>query len=65
MEGVIKIKLAGVAITAGLGAAMGAVAVLMMPRQNATRQLAQKAANKMEDAAFMAADAISSKMDMQ
>ena len=56
-------KLAGVAITAGLGAAMGAVAVLMMPRRNATRQLAQKAANKMEDAAFMAADAISSKMD--
>ena len=65
MEGVIKMKLAGVAITAGLGAAMGAVAVLMMPRQNATRQLAQKAADKMEDAAFMAADAISSKMDMQ
>ena len=58
-------KLARLAVTAGIGAAMGAVAVLMMPRQNATRQLAQKAANKMEDAAFMAADAISSKMDMQ
>ena len=54
-------KLAGLAITAGVGAAMGAVAVLMMPRQNATRSLAQKAADKMEDAAFMAADAISSK----
>ena len=58
-------KLAGLAVTAGIGAAMGAVAVLMMPRQNATRQLAQKAADKMEDAACMAADAISSKMDMQ
>ena len=58
-------KLAGLAVTAGFGAAMGAVAVLMMPRQNATRQLAQKAADKREDAAFMAADAISSKMDMQ
>ena len=58
-------KLAGLAVTAGIGAAMGAVAVLMMPRQSATRQLAQKAADKMEDAAFMAADAISSKMDMQ
>ena len=58
-------KLAELAVTAGIGAAMGAVAVLMMPRQNATRQLAQKAADKMEDAAFMAADAISSKMDMQ
>ena len=56
-------KLAGLAITAGVGAAMGAVAVLMMPRQNATRRLAQKAANKVEDAAFMAAEAVSSKMD--
>ena len=56
-------KLTGLAVTAGIGAAMGAVAVLMMPRQNATRQLAQKAANKVEDAAFLAADAISSKMD--
>lgn len=56
-------KLTGLAVTAGIGAAMGAVAVLMMPRQNATRRLAQKAANKVEDAAFMAADAISSKMD--
>ena len=56
-------KLAGLAITAGVGAAMGAVAVLMMPRQNTTRRLAQKAANKVEDAAFMAAEAVSSKMD--
>ena len=56
-------KLAGIAATVGLGAAAGAVAVLMMPRQNATRRLAQKAADKMEDAAFMAADAISSKME--
>ena len=39
------------AITAGLGAAAGAVAVLMMPRTNPTRRLAAKAANKMEDAA--------------
>lgn len=40
----------GWAITAGLGAAAGAVAVLMMPRTNPTRQLAAKAADKMEDA---------------
>ena len=56
-------RLAGLAITAGVGAAMGAVAVLMMPRQNATRRLAQKAANKVEDAAFMAAEAVTSKME--
>lgn len=39
----------GWAITAGLGAAVGAVAVLMMPRTNPTRRLAAKAADKMED----------------
>ena len=42
-------KLSGLAITAGLGAAAGAVAILMMPRNNATRKLAAKAANKAED----------------
>ena len=39
----------GWAITVGLGAAAGAVAVLMMPKQNAVRKLADKAANKAED----------------
>ena len=42
----------GWAITAGLGAAAGAVAILMMPRTNPTRRLAAKAANKMEDVAW-------------
>ena len=46
----------GWAITAGLGAAAGAVAVLMMPRSNPTRQLAAKAANKMEDLAWKLED---------
>ena len=36
----------GLAITMGLGAAAGAVAVLMMPKNNPTRRLAAKAANK-------------------
>ena len=39
-------KLSGWAITAGLGAAAGAVAVMMMPRQNPVRRMAAKAANK-------------------
>ena len=39
----------GWAITAGLGAAAGAVAILMMPRQNPVRKLAAKTANKAED----------------
>ncbi|MDO5400407.1 MAG: hypothetical protein Q4F17_05415 [Eubacteriales bacterium] len=57
----------GWAITAGLGAAAGAVAVLMMPRTNGARRLAAKAANKVEDVAWKvsdAVDAVSDKMDM-
>lgn len=46
----------GWAVTAGLGAAAGAVAVLMMPRNNPTRRLAAKAANKMEDVAWKLED---------
>ena len=53
----------GWAITAGLGAAAGAVAVLMMPRNNPTRRLAAKAANKMEDVAWKIEDKLNN-MDM-
>ena len=53
----------GWAITAGIGAAAGAVAVLMMPKNNPTRRLAAKAANKMEDVAWRVSDTISSKLD--
>ena len=53
----------GWAITAGLSAAVGAVAVLMMPKTNPTRKLAAKAANKMEDVAWKMSDTISSKLD--
>ena len=52
----------GWAVTAGIGAAAGAVAVLMMPRTNPTRRLAAKAANKMEDVAWKVSDTISSKL---
>ena len=53
----------GWAVTAGIGAAAGAVAVLMMPRTNPTRRLAAKAANKMEDVAWKVSDTITNKMD--
>ena len=53
----------GWAITAGLGAAAGAVAVLMMPRQNPVRKIAAKAANKAEDLAWKMEDKLNS-MDM-
>ena len=61
--GVNDMNVKGWAITAGIGAAAGAVAVLMMPRTNPTRRLAAKAANKMEDVAWKVSDTISQKMD--
>lgn len=54
----------GWAVTAGIGAAAGAVAVLMMPRSNPTRKLAAKAANKVEDVAWKESDTLNSKLDM-
>lgn len=57
-------KLKGLAITAGLSAAAGAVAILMMPQRNPARKLAGKAACKVEDAAYKMGDAISNKLDM-
>lgn len=53
----------GWAITAGISAAAGAVAVLMMPRTNPTRRLAAKAANKMEDVAWKVSDKLHYEMD--
>ena len=47
----------------GIGAAAGAVAVLMMPRNNPTRRLAAKAANKMEDVAWMVSDKLNETLD--
>lgn len=63
LKGVKKMGVKGWALTAGIGAAAGAVAVLMMPRTNPTRRLAAKAANKMEDVAWKVSDTISNKMD--
>lgn len=57
-------KLTGWAITAGLGAAAGAVAVLMMPRTNPTRKLAAKAANKAQDLAWKMEDKLNASVDL-
>ena len=53
----------GWALTAGIGAAAGAEAVLRMPRTNPTRRLAAKAANRMEDVAWKVSDTINEKLD--
>ena len=63
-KGGTRMKLTGLAITAGIGAAAGAVAILMMPRQNATRRLAAKAANKAEAAMLEFSDKMNQKIDM-
>jgi len=56
--------LKSLAITLGVGAAAGAVAILMMPRTNPTRRLAAKAACKVEDAAMKLGDKLEQKLDM-
>lgn len=57
-------KMKGLAITMGLGAAAGAVAIMMMPRNNPTRRLAAKAANKVEEAAWKVSDKINQEFDL-
>lgn len=53
----------GWAISAGIGAVAGMVAVLMMPRTNPTRRLAAKAADKMEDVAWKVSDTLNEKFE--
>ena len=57
-------KLKGWAITMGLGAAAGAVAVMMMPKNSPGRKLANKAAEKVEDVAMQVGDKIVNRFDM-
>ena len=52
------------ALAMGLGAAVGAVAILMMPQNNPTRKLVDKAADKVEDVAVKVTDKLTQKMDM-
>ncbi len=52
-------------ISMGVGAAAGAVAVMMMPRSNPARQWAAKAADKVETAACKCGEKISQSMGAQ
>ena len=52
------------ALTMGLGAVAGAVAIMMLPRQSAPRKLVNKAAAAVEDAAHQMADKLMQKTDM-
>ena len=55
-------KLKGLAITMGVGAAVGAVAIMMLPKQSTVRKLANKAADKVEDAAYSVGTKINNSM---
>ena len=57
-------QMKGLAISMGLGAAAGAVAILMMPKNNPTRKLAAKAATKVEDLACKVGDKLTDEMDL-
>lgn len=54
----------GWAVTMGIGAAAGAVGVLMMSCSNPTRRLAAQAASKVEDAAWKVSDKLTRKFDL-
>lgn len=54
----------GLAISLGIGAAVGAVAVLAMPKNNAVRKAAAKAADKIEDAAWRMTGKMGQEFDM-
>lgn len=54
----------GWAITMGVGAAAGAVGILMMSRTNPARRLAAQAASKVEDAAWKLSGTLNRKFDI-
>ncbi len=54
----------GLAVTMGLGAAAGAVGIMMMARTNPARKLAARAADKVEDAAWKVSDKLTKKFDL-
>lgn len=57
-------QMKGWAITMGIGAAAGAVAVMMLPKQSTARKLVNKAADKVEGAVQQVTDKVAGKMDM-
>jgi len=56
--------LKGWAVAVGVGAAVGAVAILAMPKNNPTRRLAAKAADKMEDVTWKLSNKLADEFDL-
>jgi len=57
-------NLKGLGIALGIGAAAGAVAILAMPKNNPTRRLAAKAADKVEDIVWNVTNRMSDELDL-
>ena len=57
-------QMKGLAIALGVGAAAGAVAILAMPRNNPTRRLAAKAADKVESVAWKVSNKLTDEFDL-
>lgn len=57
-------EMKGLALSLGLGAAAGAVAVMMLPRKSPARKLATQAAHKVEDAAWKVSDKLTQELGM-
>ena len=54
----------GWAVTMGIGAAAGAVGILMLSRTNPARKLAAQAANRVEDVAWKLSDKLTDTFDL-
>ncbi len=54
-----------IALAMGVGAAVGAVGIMMTPKDCSVRKLADKAATKTQDLVTTAGDKLTQKMDMQ
>jgi ethanolamine utilization microcompartment shell protein EutS len=57
-------QMKGLAIAMGLGAAVGDVAVTLLPRQSTARKLVDKTAGAVEEAAQQVSNKLMEKMDM-
>lgn len=57
-------QMKGWALTMGIGAAAGAIAVALLPKQSKARKLVNKAAYAVEDAAQEVTSKLAQKMDM-
>ena len=56
-------KMTGWAITMGIGAAVGAVAVMMLPKQSTARKLVNKAADAVEEATWTVSEKINDALE--